>query len=183
MTTTQSRPDEPRAFTVVRDDRPGTLRHALRNAAEIEEPNADDQRTYAETWADSINETYTDDPYDVDVLAGEWLFDSEPFTPDMAGTTAEPHTHEEVRRFLLLALAKAAMCLRSDVPATFTHPELDLIRHLMPAHVVHQSGSKRWVLAVMCETEDERKLVRDYYYEHMSDREREILDRAEEQEK
>jgi len=43
-------------------------------------------------------------------------------------------------------LTKAAECLRNGVPATFTSGELDLVRHLMPAHVVHQSGAVRWVL-------------------------------------
>lgn len=63
------------------------------------------------------------------------------------------------------------------------HPELDLIRHLMPAHVVHQSCSKRWVLQVMCETDEERQLVLDYYHQHMTEREREILNKIEGQEK
>jgi hypothetical protein len=43
-------------------------------------------------------------------------------------------------------LTKAADCLRNGVPTTFTGPELDLVRHLMPAHEVHQSGAVRWVL-------------------------------------
>jgi hypothetical protein len=43
-------------------------------------------------------------------------------------------------------LTKAAQALRNGVPATFTGPELDLVRHLMPAHAVHQSGAVRWLL-------------------------------------
>jgi hypothetical protein len=30
-------------------------------------------------------------------------------------------------------------------PTTFTGDELDIVRHLMPAHEVHQSGSAAWV--------------------------------------
>jgi hypothetical protein len=76
---------------------------------------------YADKWADAINETYTD--------------------PDL-GFCGEDFDDEAVRR----VLAKAADCLRNGETHTFTGDELDLIRHLMPAHEVHQSGAKRWVL-------------------------------------
>lgn len=84
--------------------------------------------TYADAWADAINETYdgAEAAYlldDGDLLDGEGFHDA------------------EVR-----IMKKAAQCLRNGVPATFTAGELNLVRHLMPAHEVHQSGAVRWVL-------------------------------------
>jgi hypothetical protein len=70
--------------------------------------------TYADQWATAINETYTnarDDYF--------WLSDDE----------------------VLRILRKAAECLRNEIPQTFTAEELDLVRHLMPAHEYHQSGA------------------------------------------
>jgi hypothetical protein len=89
-----------------------------------------DEPTYAERWADAINETYTD----VDEYADQFLMRDG--LPDGEDEDAA------IRRIL----TKAAECLRNGVPTTFTGGELDLVRHLMPAHEVHQSGAKRWVL-------------------------------------
>jgi hypothetical protein len=74
--------------------------------------------TYAEAWADAINETYQ--------------HADEQFYPDVEDVTE--------------VLTRAAHCLRDGTPATFTGGELDLIRHLMPAHEVHESGAVRWAL-------------------------------------
>jgi hypothetical protein len=84
--------------------------------------------SYADRWADAISETYVAvNPEDFlnpdDLLEGE----------DQLAAA---------RRIL----TKAAECLRDGVPTTFTGPELDFVRHAMPAHVVHQSFAKRWVL-------------------------------------
>jgi hypothetical protein len=68
---------------------------------------------YADQWASAINETYTHARDDYFYLSGE-----------------------EVLRIL----RKAAECLRNEIPQTFTAEELDLVRHLMPAHECHQSG-------------------------------------------
>ena len=85
--------------------------------------------TYAERWADTINETYVMRWPEGEYLAPEDLQDGE--------------TYSDAERRVL---NKAAQCLRNGVPATFTGTELDLVRHMMPAHVVHQSGAVRWVL-------------------------------------
>jgi hypothetical protein len=91
-----------------------------------------DKPTYADRWRDAINETYTDPrEYAAQFLVRDELQDRE---DELAG----------IRR----VLTKAAECLRNGVPATFTGGELDLVRHLMPAHEVHQSDAKRWVLEV-----------------------------------
>jgi hypothetical protein len=81
----------------------------------------------------SINETYDETYYgarepdyyldDTDLLDGETYADAE-------------------RR----VLAKAAECLRDGGSVTLTRGELELVRHMMPARVVHQSYAKRWVL-------------------------------------
>lgn len=76
--------------------------------------------TYADEWRDAINETYDAD----------YQYNLTDFTD------------EEVARIL----TKAAESLRNGTPVTFTAGELDVVRHLMPAHEVHQSGAKRWVL-------------------------------------
>ena len=86
-------------------------------------------RTYAERWADAINETYSEDLEPGNFLWPEDLLDGE--------------SYEDAAKRVL---TKAAQCLRKCVPATFTMGELDLVRHLMPAHVAHQSGAVRWVL-------------------------------------
>lgn len=87
-----------------------------------------DNNTYADVWAGSINDTYAD--------AAESYY--LPFEDLLDGET----DHDAERRIL----TKAANCLRNGHPATFTGGELDLVRHLMPAHAVHQSGAVRWVL-------------------------------------
>ncbi len=84
--------------------------------------------TYADTWADAINEAY-EQPDPSYYLQEDDLLDGESF--DAAGQRI---------------LTKAANCLRNGVPATFTAGELDLVRHMMPAHAVHQSDAVRWVL-------------------------------------
>lgn len=43
------------------------------------------------------------------------------------------------------ALVKAARALRGGETVSLNGEELDIIRHLMPAHAVHQSGAARWV--------------------------------------
>lgn len=95
------------------------VRRALDKAAQSDDA---DERTYAEAWANSINETYPDDPYEMDVLADEWLGDHEIGNGRIMPGVYPPHTHDEVRKFLLLTLAKAAVCLRSAVPATLNIP-------------------------------------------------------------
>lgn len=89
--------------------------------------------TYAEAWTDAINETYVygDElgDYAENVLQPDDLLDGE--------------SYEDAEARIL---AKAAKCLRYGVPATFTAGELDLVRHLMPAHEVHQSYAVRWLL-------------------------------------
>jgi hypothetical protein len=86
--------------------------------------DSDDQPTYADLWHDAINDTYED----CDDFINSLGFDE-----------------ADVSRIL----SKAADALRNGVPATFTGPELDVVRHLMPAHEVHQSGAKRWLLDAM----------------------------------
>jgi hypothetical protein len=83
--------------------------------------------TYADIWADAINETYDD--FIEDCLVSDCRMDGEDYD-------------DTIRRVLY----KAADALRGGIPATFTGEELDLVRHLMPAHEVHQSGTRRWVL-------------------------------------
>jgi hypothetical protein len=87
----------------------------------IEQLLEDNAMTYAETWADAINQTYTD--------------------PDET-FCGQDFDHDDVRE----VLTKAADCLRDGATHTFTGGELDLVRHLMPAHEVHQSGAKRFLL-------------------------------------
>jgi hypothetical protein len=104
---------------VMDDDRPLT------------EAQQTDDESYADRWRDAINETYTD--ADPETLLWPDHEDDEDWDVE-----------DEVRR----VLTKAAECLRDGATHTFTGPELDLVRHLMPAHEVHQSGAKRWVLEV-----------------------------------
>jgi hypothetical protein len=73
---------------------------------------------YAEQWAASINEVYPD-YQDAMCLSDKDIRD---------------------------VLNKAACALRGYLSeVTFTGEELDIVRHMMPAHEVHQSGSVRWV--------------------------------------
>ncbi|GBE65997.1 hypothetical protein MFM001_24590 [Mycobacterium sp. MFM001] len=81
--------------------------------------------TYADLWRDAINETYTDVAADLPIP----LEDGEDYD---AAT--------------LRILSKAADCLRGGATHSFRGDELDVVRHLMPAHEVHQSLSRRWVL-------------------------------------
>ena len=83
--------------------------------------------TYAERWADAINETYTDD------------------AREAAAIDCRQHGEDDDAA-ILRVLTKAADCLRGGETHTFSGDELDLVRHLMPAHEVHQSGTRRWVL-------------------------------------
>jgi hypothetical protein len=92
-------------------------------------PNRKPEPTYAELWAEEINNTYPADPALLEIFMDDAAEEGE---DDLAA----------IRRIL----GKAAECLRNGIPATFTASELDLVRHLMPAHEVHQSGAKRWVL-------------------------------------
>ena len=86
-------------------------------------------RTYAEIWADSINDTYTEDA-EVDYVTDAAL---------------DGETYEDVAKRIL---TKAAKILRGyEVSATFRGAELDVVRHRMPAHEVHLSGSMHWVNA------------------------------------
>ena len=86
--------------------------------------------TYADQWCDPINETYADVWEVADcILVGR----------------GELEDGEDVDDAIRRIVTKAAECLRNGVPATFTGGELDVVRHLMPAHEVHQSGAKRWV--------------------------------------
>jgi hypothetical protein len=85
----------------------------------------EDHYTYAEMWADEINETYE--------CENDFLGDSRDDGEDAIGA--------EIR-----VLRKAAAALRYGRLATFTGGELDFIRHRMPVHQVHQSGSVRWLL-------------------------------------
>ena len=80
-------------------------------------------------WADAINETYTDV--------------EEAGVPDGTDDLLDGESYEDAEKRVL---TKAAQCLRNGIPATFGMGELEVVRHLMPAHVVHQSGGVRWVL-------------------------------------
>lgn len=85
------------------------------------------EANHAESWANSINDSYEDqDPmyflHDWDLEEGE--------------------TYDDARDRIL---GQAARALRAGVPVTFSGSELDLVRHLMPAHMVHQSFAARWV--------------------------------------
>ncbi|KUH99269.1 hypothetical protein [Mycobacterium sp. IS-3022] len=72
--------------------------------------------TYADIWRDVINAVY-------------------------------PFAREDFSEFDVGAIClKAAECLRDGKTHTFDGDELDIIRHVMPAHEVGQSGAKRWVL-------------------------------------
>jgi hypothetical protein len=85
--------------------------------------------TYADFWHNSINETYDGD-YEA---YGHCL------------------PQEEIPRVLM----KAAKCLRGYTETvTLTAEEFDLVRYLMPAHEVLQSGSVRWVRDVYDYYED-----------------------------
>jgi hypothetical protein len=85
-----------------------------------------DKSTYADKWHDAINETYTQD------RAGCW--DSQ-----------EGESREGMRVAEWQVLHKAAECLQDGATHTFTGAELDLIRHVIPAHEVRHSDAKRWV--------------------------------------
>jgi hypothetical protein len=80
--------------------------------------------TYAEQWADAINRTYDD-----------WdgiqscLIDCQQRGEDGEAT---------MRR----VLKKVADCLRGGETREFSGSELDLIRHVIPAHEVHQSMAR-----------------------------------------
>jgi hypothetical protein len=67
--------------------------------------------SYADDWRDAINETYTNA--------------SEGWTEDT----------------ILTALRKAGDCLRGGEEVTLSPEELDIIRHMMPAHECHQSAT------------------------------------------
>ena len=84
--------------------------------------------SYAERWADEINEVYGGEAGG-NILWPDDLLDGEDW--------------EDAEKRIL---TKAARCLRYDEPATFNAHELDVVRYLMPAHEVHQSGAVRWVL-------------------------------------
>jgi hypothetical protein len=87
--------------------------------------------TYAQQWADAINEAYTDCELS-DFLTADDKLDGE-------------DDREAERRIL----TKAARILAGhDFEATFTGPELDAVRHLMPAHKVDRAGALRWVREV-----------------------------------
>ena len=95
--------------------------------------NTDTTPTYADQWREAINETYTDREDLVSFLV----------TVDQGDL--ELDDDETVEHAVSRILSKAPDALRKGIPATFTGPELDLVRHLMPAHEVHQSGAIRWV--------------------------------------
>ena len=82
--------------------------------------------TYADEWRDKINETYTQD------TTGSWDDQSWKDEPDKRN--AEWHV-----------LERAAKCLQDNTSDTFTGQELDLIRHVMPAHEADHASAKRWV--------------------------------------
>ena len=93
----------------------------------------DTNPTYAQLWAKAINETYDQGSRDARV--------DDLFHIDGHGGDEDPLA------VVRSVLNKAARLLRGyEETATFTGQELDLVRHLMPAHEVHQSGSVRWVL-------------------------------------
>jgi hypothetical protein len=83
-------------------------------------------KSYAGKWHDKINETYAQD------RSGSW---------DEQQWKSLPHMRVEEWK----VLNRAAECLQDGVAHTFTGPELDLIRHVMPAHEVRHSDAKRWV--------------------------------------
>lgn len=91
---------------------------------------------YAELWADAINETYADGAAESLVYLCQFDAEEDEKAPD----------DEDMIATIRRVLGKAANALRCGEPATFTGAELDLVRHLMPAHEVHQSGAVRWVL-------------------------------------
>jgi hypothetical protein len=92
-------------------------------------PDGDAHNTYADRWADVINEVYSEDLHPSDILQPEDLREGE--------------SYEEAERRIL---KRAANVLRNGGPDSFSANELDLVRHMMPAHEVHQSGAVRWVL-------------------------------------
>lgn len=85
-----------------------------------------DEPTYADLWRDAINETYTDR----DDLG--YVYDCQ-------------QDGEDYDAAVLRILTKAADCLRGGATHSFSGEELDVVRHLMPAHEVHQSGARFWV--------------------------------------
>ncbi|ASW84787.1 hypothetical protein [Mycobacterium intracellulare] len=88
--------------------------------------------SYAELWADAINETY----------GWAWDDDAEPFPLEREDLLPGEDWADAEQRVLM----KAARLLRGyETSATFTASELDFVRHRMPAHEVHQSGAVAWV--------------------------------------
>jgi hypothetical protein len=85
-----------------------------------------DQPTYADLWRDAINETYTD-------------------RDDLGCVHDCLRDGEDYEAAVLRILAKAADCLRGGATHSFSGEELDVVRHLMPAHEVHQSAARFWV--------------------------------------
>lgn len=83
--------------------------------------------THAESWAGYIEEAYVDQEPDYFLLDDD-LRDGEGY-------------QDAEKRIL----GDAARCLRGGAPVTFSRAELDLVRHLMPAHIVHQSVAAKWV--------------------------------------
>ncbi|SKS04702.1 hypothetical protein [Mycobacteroides abscessus] len=77
--------------------------------------------TYGEHWKDPINETY----------GGEYV---------MAFHNNIDHNPDVVK----VALDKAARALREGETVSLNGEELDAIRHLMPAHEIHQSYTRRF---------------------------------------
>jgi hypothetical protein len=94
---------------------------------------------YADLWRDSINDVYGYDYQDG-------------FISD-----------DDVKR----ALNKAARCLRLGAVETFTGEELDIVRHMMPAHEVHQSGCVRWLLEMGYGHDDETVKLRTQWREEI----------------
>ncbi|TAM63540.1 hypothetical protein [Mycobacterium sp.] len=85
-----------------------------------------DEPTYADLWRDAINETYTD-------------------RDDLGYVHDCLQDGEDYEAAVLRILTKAADCLRGGETHSFSGEELDAVRHLMPAHEVHQSGARIWV--------------------------------------
>jgi hypothetical protein len=103
--------------------------------------NMSDEPTYAEQWADSINNVYDDEyalPLDDDDLE-------------------EGEDYEDAVKRILNRAACALRGYADEV--TFTGRELDIVRHMMPAHEVHQSGSVRWVLDNHGHTAETKELL------------------------
>jgi hypothetical protein len=90
--------------------------------------SAETEWTYADIWRDRINETYEDA---LESVCTKTTFNKSGEAPELA---------------IVEVFNKAADALRCGLPATFSGPELDIVRHLMPAHECHQSYAKRFVL-------------------------------------